>query len=74
MTTNNEEKKEGLTIIEEDEFENEINEEEIEQFYQDNKDAFDIIGGLDIFESLINLSDEQFEILNLIFWQYLAIL
>ena len=64
MTTNNEEKKEGLTIIEEDKFENEISEEEIEQFYQDNKDAFDIIGGLDIFESLMNLSDEQFEILK----------
>lgn len=60
---NNEENK-GLTIVEEDEFENEINEEEIEQFYQDNKDAFDIIGGLDIFESLMNLSDEQFEILK----------
>ena len=74
MTTNNEEyrviediseeHKEGLKIIEEDEFEDEINEEELEQFYQDNKEALDIIGGLDMFESLMNLSDEQFEILK----------
>ena len=59
----NEEKK-GLTIVEEDAFENEINEEEIEQFYQDNKDAIDLIGGLDMFESLMSLSDEQFETLK----------
>ena len=59
----NEEKK-GLTIVEENEFENEINEEELEQFYQENKEAFDIVGGLDMFESLMNLSDEQFEILK----------
>lgn len=64
MTTNNEEKKEGLTIIEEDEFKNEINEEEIEQFYQDNKDAIDLIGGLDMFESLMGLSDEEFNLLK----------
>ena len=64
MTTNNEEKKEGLTIIEEDEFKNEINEEEIEQFYQDNKDAIDLMGGLDMFESLMGLSDEEFNLLK----------
>ena len=64
MTTNNEEKKEGLTIIEEDEFENEISEEKIEQFYQDNKDAIDLIGGLDMFESLMSLSDEEFNLLK----------
>lgn len=60
---NNEENK-GLTIVEENEFENEISEEELEQFYQENKEAFDIVGGLDMFESLMNLSDEQFETLK----------
>ena len=74
MATNNEEykviediseeHKEGLKIVEEDEFEDKINEEELEQFYQDNKEALDIVGGLDMFESLMNLSDEQFEILK----------
>ena len=35
---NDEEKKEGLEIIEEDAFEPEISDEELEQFYEDNKD------------------------------------
>ena len=39
----------------------EISDEELEQFYEDNKDAIDLIGGLDMFESLMALSDEQFE-------------
>ena len=74
MTTNNEEyrviediseeKKEGLRIIEEDEFDDEINEEELEQFYKDNKDAIDLIGGLDMFESLMGLPDEEFNLLK----------
>ena len=57
-----EEKEEGLKIIEEDEFEEkvEITEEEVQQFYEENKDAIDLIGGLDIFESLLNLSEQQF--------------
>ena len=63
MTTNNEEHK-GLTIVEEDAFENEITDEELEQFYQDNKDAIDLIGGLDMFESLMGLSDEEFLLLK----------
>ena len=58
---NNEEKKEGLEIIEEDAFEPEISDEELEQFYEDNKDAIDLIGGLDMFESLMGLDDESFE-------------
>lgn len=58
---NNEEKKEGLEIIEEDAFEPEISDEELEQFYEDNKDAIDLIGGLDMFESLMALDDESFE-------------
>ena len=58
---NDEEKKEGLEIIEEDAFEPEISDEELEQFYEDNKDAIDLIGGLDMFESLMALDDERFE-------------
>ena len=58
---NDEEKKEGLEIIEEDAFELEISDEELEQFYEDNKDAIDLIGGLDMFESLMGLDDESFE-------------
>ena len=58
---NDEEKKEGLEIIEEDAFEPEVNDEELEQFYEDNKDAIDLIGGLDMFESLMGLDDESFE-------------
>ena len=64
MTTNNEEKK-GLEIIEENEFENEeVTEEELQQFYEENKDAIDLVGGLDMFESLMNLPDEQFTTLK----------
>ena len=58
---NDEEKKEGLEIIEEDAFEPEISDEELEQFYEDNKDAIDLIDGLDMFESLMGLDDESFE-------------
>ena len=58
---NDEEKKEGLEIIEEDVFEPEISDEELEQFYDDNRDAIDLIGGLDMFESLMGLDDESFE-------------
>lgn len=58
---NDEEKKEGLEIIEEDAFEPEISDEELEQFYENNKDAIDLIGGLDMFESLMALDDESFE-------------
>ena len=57
---NDEEKKEGLEITEEDAFEPEISDEELEQFYKDNKDAIDLIGGLDMFESLMGLDDETF--------------
>ena len=34
---------------------------EKEQFEEQNRDAIDIMGGLDMFESLMALSDEQFE-------------
>ena len=63
MTTNNEENK-GLTIVEEDAFESEITDEELEQFYENNREAIDLVGGLDMFESLLNLSDDQFEALK----------
>ena len=38
----------------------EFTEEELEQFYEENKDAIDLMGGLDIFESLMNVPDDQF--------------
>lgn len=61
---NNEENKAGLEIVEEDAFETELTNEEIEQFYEENKEAIDLIGGLDMFESLLNLPEEQFETLK----------
>lgn len=42
----------------------EINEEELQKFYLDNKDAIDMMGGLEIFESLFALSEEDFETLK----------
>ena len=56
--------KEGLEIIEEDAFDSEPSNEKIEQFYEENKDAIDLIGGLDLFESLLQLNDEDFSILK----------
>ena len=41
-----------------------LNEEDILQFYEENKDAIDLMGGLDMFESLMGLDDEQFTILK----------
>lgn len=58
------ENKEGLTIVEEDAFKTELTDEEIQAFYEENKDAIDLIGGLDMFESLMTLSDEDFETLK----------
>ena len=42
----------------------EVTDEELEQFYLDNQDAIDLIGGMDMFESLMSLDDEQFETLK----------
>ena len=50
----------------------EISDEELEQFYEDNKDAIDLIGGLDMFETLMNLDDESFEQLKPQFLQLFA--
>ena len=38
-----------------------ISDEELRQFYEENRDAIDIMGGLDMFETLMALDDEQFE-------------
>ena len=62
MTTNNEENK-GLTIVEEDAFENEA-EIKLEELYETNKDAIDLIGGLDIFEALLGTTEEEFNLLK----------
>lgn len=58
------EDKTGLEIIEEDEFEDNLNEEELEHFYENNKDAIDLLGGLNMFESLMGLTDEEFNLLK----------
>ena len=39
----------------------ELTDEEIQDFYEEHKDAIDLMGGLDMFESLMSLSDEDFE-------------
>ena len=54
---------EGLNIIEEDEFDN-VTDKDLEQFYENNKDAINIVGGMDMFESLMSLPDDQFETLK----------
>ena len=59
-TIMNDEEKKGLEIIEEDAFESDISEEELQQFYEDNQDAIDLLGGLDMFESLMALDDDAF--------------
>ena len=68
----NDEEKKGLEIIKEDAFDSEISEEELQQFYEDNQDAIDLIGGLDMFESLMSLDDDSFEQLRPQFLQIFA--
>ena len=68
----NDEEKKGLEIIEEDAFDSEISEEELQQFYEENQDAIDLIGGLDMFESLMGLDDDSFEQLRPQFLQIFA--
>lgn len=48
---------------------NNLTEEDLEQLYEENKDAIDLMGGLDMFESLMALSDEDFEQLKPSFLQ-----
>lgn len=47
----------------------ELTDEEIQDFYEEHKDAIDLMGGLDMFESLMSLSDEDFEQLKPSFMQ-----
>lgn len=68
----NDEEKKGLEIIEEDAFDSEISDEELQQFYEENQDAIDLIGGLDMFESLMSLDDDSFNELRPQFLQLFA--
>ena len=68
MTSNN---IEDITV-EETQTPTEFTEEELAQFYEENKEAIDLMGGLDIFESLMNVSDEQFVELEPAFLQVFA--
>ena len=47
-------------------------EDEMAKFYEENKDAIDLMGGLDIFESLMNVPDDQFKELEPAFLQVFA--
>ena len=47
----------------------ELTEDEFQKLYEEHKDAIDLMGGLDMFESLMNLSDEDFEQLKPSFMQ-----
>ena len=61
------ESQEGLHIIEEDEFtppDSSISDEELVEFYEEHQDAIDLIGGMEMFESLMALDDEHFETLR----------
>lgn len=42
----------------------ELSDEEIQQFYEENKDAIDLMGGLDMLEALLETPDEQFSMLE----------
>ena len=68
MTSNN---IEDITV-EEIQTPTEFTEEELAQFYEENKDAIDLMGGLDIFESLMSVPDEQFVELEPAFLQVFA--
>lgn len=48
---------------------NQVSDEEVQEFYEEHKDAIDLMGGLDMFESLMALSDEDFEQLKSSFLQ-----
>ncbi len=46
-----------------------ISDEELQALYEEHKDAIDLMGGLDMFESLMGLPDEEFEQLKPSFLQ-----
>ena len=62
------EDKTGLEIIEEDEFDNNnLTQEEINvinQLYEENKNTFDLIGGLDAFNALLEVPDDDLKLLE----------
>lgn len=41
-----------------------VSEEDLQAFYEDNKDAIDLLGGLEMFESLLALEDDNFNLLK----------
>jgi len=63
MTSSNEEKK-GLEIIEEEAFEEETNDEKVIQFYEDNREILNSLGGTELLGSIVSLPDEEFESLK----------
>ena len=46
-----------------------LTDDDLQKLYEENKDAIDLMGGLDMFESLMALSDEDFEQLKPSFLQ-----
>lgn len=55
------EEKEGLQIVEEDEFDDEI---ETIQFFEENKEILESFGGIEIIGSIIDLPEKEFETLK----------
>lgn len=51
---------ENEAVEQEMEDKKELTEDELEDFYEEYKDAIDLLGGLDAFESLMNLDDDSF--------------
>ena len=68
----------GISLVEEnpdrapmtENAETEVGDEELQQFYEENKDAIDLIGGMEMFESLLSLEDDQFDELK---YQFLSL-
>jgi dUTP pyrophosphatase len=57
----NNEEKTGLEIIEENTFEPEESNKDFIQFYEDNKELIDSLGGIEIIGSIMEINDEDFE-------------
>lgn len=50
----------------------ELSEEEIEKFYEENKEIMDLMGGMDALEALLETPDDQFVLLEPMFLQTFA--
>ena len=50
----------------------ELSEEEIEKFYEENKEIMDLMGGMDALEALLETPDDQFALLEPMFLQTFA--